>query len=90
MIFTIEPIPYQPQTTYHQQILNIKEDCTFMGVTLDIILKFNKRIQIIGKKKTGRSIGIIYKLKKFVPFNTHRNLYYTLIYPYLFYCKIMW
>ena len=71
------PIPYQPQIAYDQQILNVKEECTFLCVSLDNKLKINNHIQIIGKK-IGRSIVVTYKLKNFVPFNILRNLYYTL------------
>ena len=48
MILRTKPIPYQPQIAYQQQNLNIKEECTFLGVTLDNKLKLNKYIQIIG------------------------------------------
>ena len=65
MNFTTKLIPYQPQIDYHQQILNIKEKFTFLGVTSDNKPILNKHIQIIGKKIV-RSVGIIYKLKNFV------------------------
>ena len=49
VFFINKPIPYQPQIAYHQQILNLKEKCTFLVVILDNELKFSKYIQIIGK-----------------------------------------
>ena len=88
MIFTTQLIPYQPQIAYHQQFLNIKEAYTFFCVTLDNKLKFNKHIQIIGKK--WQIYCTIYKLKNFVPFNILRHLTYTLLQPYLFHCNIIW
>ena len=30
IIFTNKPMPYEPQIAYHQQILNIKEECIFL------------------------------------------------------------
>ena len=46
MIFPTKPVPYQLQVAYHQQFLNIKEECTFLGVTSNNKLEFNKHIQI--------------------------------------------
>ena len=63
------------------------EECTFLGVTLDTKLNFNKHIQTKAKK-IGRLFNNTYKNNKFLPNNIVRNLYYTLIYPYLIYCKI--
>ena len=44
MISTTKPIPCEPKIDYHQQILIIKEENTFFGVTLNDKLKFNKHI----------------------------------------------
>ena len=60
-----------------------------MCVTLDDKLEFNIQIQI-EVNKSGWSIGIIYNLKNFVPFNILRNMNYTLTYPYIFYCNTVW
>ena len=41
-------------------------------------------------KKIAKSIGIMYRLKPFVNKETLLSLYYTLVYPYLTYCCIIW
>ena len=41
-------------------------------------------------KKVSKSVGIMYKLRDFLPFSCLRMLYYSLIYPYLLYCINIW
>ena len=76
MICTTKPKPYKLEDVYHQQNLNIKEECTFMGVILDNKLKCNKHFQIIGKI-SGKSIGSIYKLRRVFTMPCHTILSYT-------------
>ena len=40
--------------------------------------------------KISKSIGIIYKASFFLPKSSLRTLYYSLIYPHLIYCNIVW
>ena len=60
-----------------------------MGVELDEKLKFDINIGIICDK-VARSIGVLYKIKPFVSIDTLISLYYSLIYPYLHYCNLVW
>ena len=41
-------------------------------------------------KKISKSVGIIYRSRFCLLTNTKLMLYYTLIYPYLTYCNIVW
>ena len=40
--------------------------------------------------KISKSIGIISRSRFFLSTRTKRSLYYTLIYPYISYCNIVW
>ena len=60
-----------------------------MGVFIDQHLKWDARLQHINKKIT-KNIGILIKLRHFVPVSTLKQLYYTLIYPYLTYGLMSW
>ena len=70
---------------YIEQVNNFK----FLGVTLDPKLKFNLHIQA-SCNKVSKSIGIIRHISKFVSTPTLISLYYSLIYPYLTYCSLIW
>ena len=64
--------------------------CTkFLGIGLDSDLKFKTHITHV-YSKISKSIGVLNRLKKFVPINIMCKLYYSLIYPYLSYCNLVW
>lgn len=61
----------------------------FLGVHMDQSLKWNIHIDEINKK-IAKSIGILKRISYLLPSNILTNLYYTLIYPYLTYCNMIW
>ena len=67
------------------QVMDVK----FLGIIFDDKLNWKKHIDHISKK-ISRSIGILYKLRQYVNSDTMLSLYYTLVYPYLTYCNIIW
>ena len=52
-------------------------------------LKWHEHI-IYSKNKESRAIGIIYKARKFANKQTVKQIYYTLVFPYLIYCCEIW
>ena len=61
----------------------------FLGVTIDENLTWKNHIDNISKN-VSKGVGIINKLKSFVPDNVLRSLYCTLILPYINYGIIAW
>ena len=61
----------------------------FLGTIMDDKLNWQEHITYICKK-VSKCIGILYKLRQYVDINTAKLLYYTLVYPYLTYCNIVW
>ena len=61
----------------------------FLGVVVDDKLNWSKHIDFI-KLKISKSIGILYKARKAFSINIMINLYYSIIYPHLTYCNIIW
>ena len=63
----------------------------FLGIIISSNLSWKEHIVFIAKK-ISRSLGIINKLKSLflITNSIILNLYYTLIYPYLIYCVIIW
>ena len=74
---------------FNGENVEFKDAGVFLGVTLDRELRFDKHINSVCKK-ISKTIGLLYKIRQFVSVNTMKNLYYTLIYPYLIYCNIIW
>ena len=75
----------------YQKPCNIepKSQIKYVGVFIDEHLKWDAQLQHINKKIT-KNIGILIKLRHFVPISTLKQLYYTLIYPYLTYGLMSW
>ena len=78
--------------------LNVKLDCVslnrvsstkFLGVIIDENLTWKNPIDAISKT-ISRNIGMLTKLKRFVPENILYSLYCTLIFPYINYGVLKW
>ena len=62
--------------------INPRENVKYLGVQVDSQLTFNSYIRMI-ENKISRSIGIIIKLKSFLPSTALLKLYYALAHPHL-------
>ena len=71
--------------------LSIKREYTikYLGITIDCNLNWKSHVAEISKK-IKRNIGVICKLRNFVNSHILKNLYYSLIYPYLIYGIVVW
>ena len=84
------PLPQSlPQVCLNGVALESEKVIKYLGVTIDAKLKFDVHIRLVCKK-VSRSVGIIYKLKNFLPAVVLRSIYFSLIYPYLIYCNLCW
>jgi len=79
-------------------IINIKIDnvplqrvqkTRFLGVVINEKLSWSDHIDTISGK-ISKGLGILNRLKHYIPSRILVNLYYTLIHPYLDYCNIIW
>ena len=57
----------------------------FLGVIIDHKFKWNDHITYV-KSKISKSIGILYKIQRFLDMNT----YHSFVFPYLIYCVEIW
>ena len=64
-------------------------DTKFLGVYIDQHLTWKTHLNYICTK-ISKSIGLLYKARFYLPSNSLLSLYYTLIYPYLTYCNLVW
>ena len=72
----------------NQNIVKVKE-ANFLGVILDENLNWKSEISHVANK-VAKSISIISRCSFFLPKSSLRMLYYSLIYPYFYYCNIVW
>ena len=76
-----------PQLNLNEVIIKRVIDFNFLGLTIDQHLTWNGHVQKISNK-ISRSLGIMCKLKQFLPQNILRFLYKSLILPHLQYCVL--
>ena len=57
----------------------------FLAVVIDCYLNWSKHRNYI-KTKVSKEIGIINRIKQFINKETLRTLYFSSVYPYLYYC----
>ena len=69
--------------------LQFQSSVKFLGIMIDHKLNFRDHIKMI-KNKLSKNVGILYKVKSLVPPETLKSLYFSLLYPYLNYCIIVW
>ena len=87
---------YKPQKQINIPCLKIENteiDCVdefnFLGLYLDKHINWNKHTQIVSSK-VSQVIGIMYKLKGYVPQSILQTIYNSLIVPRLNYCLLAW
>ena len=67
-----------------------RETCVkFLGIMFDDNMKFKSHFTYLSGK-ISKTVGILNRIKDFVPYSTMITLYNSLIYPYLLYCNLVW
>ena len=90
MIFTNRPISNNQCSIYYGDSQLIREhECKFLGINLDENLRFDKHIKQV-TSKASKLIGIVYRIRDFVPNSVLKTLYYSLFYPYVCYGSMVW
>ena len=73
----------------YKKALVEKECIKYLGILIDSSLSWKHHILSL-TKKLSRSIGIMYKLRPFLPLNVMKNVYYSLIYSHIVYAIEVW
>ena len=74
---------------YENEILHQVNSIKFLGVYIDQNLTWKDHINHVSKK-ISKSIGIIHKSRFYLSSKTKLSLYYTLVYPFITYCNMVW
>ena len=73
----------------NQDSVKISSNCKFLGIFIDSKLGFETHIRHICSK-LSRAVGAMFRVRKLVPHSAMMNIYYTLFYPHLIYCNLVW
>ena len=73
----------------NKKAINEKEYIKYLRVLLDSSLRWKYQISSL-TKKISRSIGVMYKLRPFLPLKVMKNVYYSLIYSHIIYTIEVW
>lgn len=71
------------------QIIKRESSVKYLGIIIDSHLNWKQHIHELSKK-ISRGVGIISKVRYFLPINVLIQLYYSLIYPFLIYGLLVW
>ena len=66
-----------------------KECIKYLGVLIDSTLSWKHHISNVSKK-VSRSLGVMYKLRSFLPLSVMKSVYYSLIYSHIIYAIEVW
>ena len=69
--------------------LNRVHDAKFLGITIDENLTWKKQVDNV-YRTCSRNIGVLNKVKCYLPSDTMKQLYCTLVLPYLNYGLLLW
>ncbi len=72
----------------NHEITQVSE-IVFLGVVLDQHLSWKPQIAQVANK-ISKSIGVIYKSSFYLFKESMHTLYFSLVYPYLYYCNLVW
>ena len=73
----------------NDQLIPRVHSISCLGVKLDETLNWDEHIEMVCKK-VGAGIGILKRIKPYVPANTLISIYNALIQPYFDYCSPLW
>ena len=78
-----------PQLQIDRIIVEKVESINFLGVVVDNELSWIKHIDYVCKK-TSMYIGMLFKLRSFLPLKSLKMLYKSVILPHFTYCNLVW
>ena len=84
-----KPVKKRITTKINNKAIIEKEYIKYLGVLIDSTLSWKHHVSNISKK-ISRSIGIMYKLRPFLPLKVLKNVYYSLVYSHIVYAIEVW
>ena len=91
IVFTArnKPIECDIAIIMEKKSLERVTETKFVGIIFDEHLSFKPQILKINNK-VSKAVGIINRVKNYLPVKALRILYFTLVYPHITYCSAVW
>lgn len=89
MVFTNKRENFVPDVRINNTVISVVDRIDLLGVIIDNKLSFVEHCTHI-LKKISRTIGVMRRVSYFVPVRILRQIYFSLLYPYLTYCIELW
>ena len=84
-----KPLKQHVTIKINKKAIKEKEYIKYLGVLVDSSLSWKYQISSF-TQKISRSIGVMYKLRPFLPLSVMKNVYYSLIYSHIIYAIEVW
>ena len=78
-----------PDLFIEETVIEFVNEFNFLGLTIDKHLKWKKHTDQVSKK-LSKTLGVMTKLKNFLPTNVLRTIYNSLIHSYINYGIVIW
>jgi len=89
MLFSRRNLQHNPSVTINNVKIDRVKEAKFLGVILNEKLSWLTHINAL-KSKMSRYIGIMYKIKAFIPLQARLQIYHSFIQSHLNYCSLVW
>ena len=66
-----------------------KNEARFLGVIMDDKLNWSRHIKTV-ESKMARYVGILYKIKKYLPLQARIQIYHSFVQSHINYCSLVW
>ena len=66
-----------------------KTEVRFLGVIIDETLNWTRHVKTV-LSKMSRYVGIMYKIKKFLPLRARLQIYYSFVQSHINFCSLVW
>ena len=78
-----------PQLNINNKIIKREPSIKFLGVIIDEHINWKKHVETVNNK-ISKTIGVLYRARKFLNHFCLKNLYFSLVHSYLNYANIAW
>ena len=90
MIFSTTRNTELPQPlTIADKLIERKYEARFLGVIMDESLNWSRHVKTV-QAKMARYVGIMYKIKKYLPLNARLQIFHSFVQSHANYCSLVW
>ena len=72
-----------------ETLIEHKHEARFLGVIMDESLNWSQHLKTV-QSKMARYIGIMYKIKKYLPLNARLQIFHSFVQSHANYCSLVW